>query len=107
MMDVSEERIFKSLKVLMDDESPLVRKAVLEQLKNQPVQGKQFLREILSGEDPLLARYAQEINRSLGWVDVIGDFLDFIGSQRYELETGWFLWIGPFTPNLSLPRQHY
>ena len=78
IMNVSEERIFKSLKVLMDDESPLVRKAVLEQLKNQPVQGKQFLREILSGEDPLLARYAQEINRSLGWVDVIGDFLDFI-----------------------------
>ena len=91
IMNVSEVRIFKSLKVLMDDESPLVRKAVLEQLKNQPVQGKQFLREILSGEDPLLARYAQEINRSLGWVDVIGDFLDFIGSQRYELETGWFL----------------
>ena len=24
-------------------------------------------------------------------LDVIGDFLDFIGSQRYELETGWFL----------------
>jgi hypothetical protein len=76
---------------LIDDETPVVRDAVVQQLKNFPDEGKVFLQEILDGRDPLLAKHAQEINKSLGWADVIGEFLEFIRSQRYELETGWFL----------------
>ena len=29
--------------------------------------------------------------QKLGWIDGAGDFLKFIRSLRYELETGWFL----------------
>ena len=82
---------FQSIKTLIDDETPVVRDAVVQQLKNFPDEGKVFLQEILDGRDPLLAKHAQEINKSLGWADVIGEFLEFIRSQRYELETGWFL----------------
>ena len=82
---------FQSIKILIDDETPVVRDAVVQQLKNFPDEGKVFLQEILDGRDPLLAKHAQEINKSLGWADVIGEFLEFIRSQRYELETGWFL----------------
>ena len=82
---------FQSIKILIDDETPVVRDAVVQQLKNFPDEGKVFIQEILDGRDPLLAKHAQEINKSLGWADVIGEFLEFIRSQRYELETGWFL----------------
>jgi len=90
-MSNSSNPSFKSIKTLIDDETPVVRDAVVQQLKNFPDEGKAFLQEILDGRDPLLAKHAQEINKSLGWADVIGDFLEFIRSQRYELETGWFL----------------
>jgi len=90
-MSNSSNPSFKSIKTLIDDETPVVRDAVVQQLKNFPDEGKAFLQEILDGRDPLLAKHAQEINKSLGWADVIGDFVEFIRSQRYELETGWFL----------------
>jgi hypothetical protein len=90
-MSNSNNPSFQSIKTLIDDETPVVRDAVVQQLKNFPDEGKAFLQEILDGRDPLLAKHAQEINKSLGWADVIGDFLEFIRSQRYELETGWFL----------------
>jgi len=90
-MSNSSNPSFQSIKTLIDDETPVVRDAVVQQLKNFPDEGKAFLQEILDGRDPLLAKHAQEINKSLGWADVIGDFVEFIRSQRYELETGWFL----------------
>jgi len=90
-MSNSNNPSFQSIKTLIDDETPVVRDAVVQQLKNFPDEGKAFLQEILDGRDPLLAKHAQEINKSLGWADVIGDFVEFIRSQRYELETGWFL----------------
>jgi len=90
-MSNSNHPSFQSIKTLIDDETPVVRDAVVQQLKNFPDEGKAFLQEILDGRDPLLAKHAQEINKSLGWADVIGDFVEFIRSQRYELETGWFL----------------
>jgi hypothetical protein len=90
-MSNSNNPSFQSIKTLIDDETPVVRDAVVQQLKNFPDEGKAFLQEILDGRDPLLAKHAQEINKSLGWADVIGEFLEFIRSQRYELETGWFL----------------
>ena len=100
-MNSFEQTSFNSIKSLIDDETPLVREAVIQQLKNFPDQGKIFLKDILEGGDRLLAKHAQEINKSLGWADVIGDFLDFIRSQRYELETGWFLMDRTVYPNFQ------
>ncbi|MDG1137922.1 MAG: transglutaminase-like domain-containing protein [Opitutales bacterium] len=100
-MNSSEKTNFNSIKALIDDETPLVRKAVIQQLKDFPDQGKTFLKDILDGADRLLAKHAQEINKSLGWADVVGDFLNFIRSQRYELETGWFLLDRTVYPNFQ------
>ena len=76
---------------LLDDESPVVRKGILDEFDAHPVEAKEFLHDISQGEDPLLARHAQDLVRDLGWIDGVGDFVRFIRSQRYELETGWFL----------------
>lgn len=82
---------WKALLGLLDDESPVVRKGILDECDAHPVEAKEFLHNISQGEDPLLARHAQDLVRDLGWIDGVGDFVRFIRSQRYELETGWFL----------------
>ena len=82
---------WKALLCLLDDESPVVRKGILDECDAHPVEAKEFLHNISQGEDPLLARHAQDLVRDLGWIDGVGDFVRFIRSQRYELETGWFL----------------
>ncbi len=100
-MDLSAEINFAAIKSLIDDESPSVRDAVVEQLRSFPESSKPFLKEILDGKDPLLAKHAQEISKVLGWADVVGDFMKFIRSQRYELETGWFLLDRTVYPNFQ------
>lgn len=90
-MNHSSNLQFKSIKSLVDDETPSVRQGILKFLGENPESGKAFLLSIVEGEDPLLAKHAQEIFKSLGWVDVVSEFIEFIRSQRYELETGWFL----------------
>ncbi len=82
---------WKALLGLLDDESPVVRKCILDECDAHPVEAKEFLHNISQGEDRLLARHAQDLVRDLGWIDGVGDFVRFIRSQRYELESGWFL----------------
>ena len=53
-------------------------------------------------EDPLLARHAQDLMKSLGWVDGVSGFIEFIRSRRYELETGWFLLDRTVYPSFEL-----
>jgi regulator of sirC expression with transglutaminase-like and TPR domain len=85
------ERRWKPCRVLLDDETPLVRQALVDRLKDNAEEGIVFLREMADDEDLFLAKHAQDLIKSLGWVDGVRDFIDFIRSQRYELETGWFL----------------
>ena len=62
-------RRWKPFRSLLDDESPLVRKALLDQLKANAEEGVVFLREMSDDEDPLLARHAQDLIKSLvPWV---------------------------------------
>lgn len=76
---------------LLDDESEIVRSGLIQFLKTIPEEGKKFLLGMSQGEDPYLAKHAQNMIEKLGWIDGAGDFLKFIRSLRYELETGWFL----------------
>ena len=84
-------RRWKPFRSLLDDENPLVRKALLDRLKDNADEGVVFLREMADDHDPLLAKHAQDLIKTLGWVDGVSGFIEFIRSQRYELETGWFL----------------
>ena len=105
-MEVSNDdkikRRWKACRALLDDENPLVRNALLSKLRDEPEEGRAFLREIAEGDDPLLARHAQDFIKSLGWVDGKSDFIAFIRSQRYELETGWFLLDRTVYPSFAL-----
>ena len=94
MEEVKEFKLdarWRALLSLMDDESPNVRIGLLDELRARPEQAKIFLNWVSQGEDPLLMRHAQDIVKALGWIDGVGDFVRFIRSQRYELETGWLL----------------
>lgn len=85
------ERRWKPFRSLLDDDTPLVRKALLDRLRENAEEGMVFLRDLTKDPDPLLARHAEDLITSLGWVDATRDFMTFIRSQRYEMESGWFL----------------
>jgi regulator of sirC expression with transglutaminase-like and TPR domain len=104
IVSTSEEfkRRWKACRALLDDDSPLVRNALLAKLRDEPEEGRMFLREITEDSDPLLARHAQDLIKLLGWVDGKSDFIAFIRSQRYELETGWFLLDRTVYPSFEL-----
>ena len=83
-----EESVLRSL---LDDESSVVRNSVLSLLVKFPDKGRSFLTKIISESDDFIAKHAKVIQQELGWTDNKEDFINFIRSRRYELETGWYL----------------
>ena len=82
---------WQAVESLLDDESVIVRDGLIKFFQSVPETGKEFLLGLSQGEDSYLAKHAQNMIQKLGWIDGAGDFLKFIRSLRYELETGWFL----------------
>lgn len=87
---------------LLDDESPVVRKGLVDHLKQYPNEGIRFLEQVMREPDNLVAKHAHSLLVQLGWVDGVGDFLTFIRSLRYELESGWFLLDRTIFPGLDI-----
>ena len=87
---------------LLDDESPVVRKGLIDYLTKCPNEGIRFLEQVMREPDNLLAKHAHSLLVQLGWVDGVGDFLSFIRSLRYELESGWFLLDRTIFPGLDI-----
>jgi len=83
--------VWLAIRSLLDDESDLVRQNVESFLKDNKDKGYSFLHELTEGNDAFLAKHAQHFVEKLGWMDAADDFIRFIRSLRYELETGWFL----------------
>ena len=92
---------WSALKSLLDDESKVVQEGLEKFLLNNSKEGLLFLLSLGKGEDRYLAKRAQNIIEKLGWVDGAGDFIRFIRSLRYELETGWFLLDRSIYPDLE------
>ncbi len=82
---------WKQLSRLLDDENPTVRSGLIDEFNRNPKDGLRFLEELIRAPNQLLAKHAQNYMVELGWIDGVGDFLNFIRSLRYELESGWFL----------------
>ncbi len=82
------ERVILSL---LDDESPPVRDAMVKLFEVFPAEGRTLLKKIGHQANGIHAKHAKELQVKLGWTDGKEDFLDFIRSRRYELETGWSL----------------
>jgi regulator of sirC expression with transglutaminase-like and TPR domain len=96
-----------AVKALLDDESEVVRNALVEQLKAFPIEGQSFLLGMSQGQDTYLAKHAQNLIERLGWIDGTGDFLRFIQSLRYELETGWFLLDRTVCPDFEMSTYSF
>ena len=96
----------KALLGLLDDDSPFVQKALLEELKRLSGSGETFLRETAQGLDVSLADRARELLYELGWADGVQAFLEFIRSLKYELETGWFLLDRTVFPTCDVAACH-
>lgn len=83
---VSEE----ALRGLLDDESTVVREAVLAELRRRADGGVDFLRRVIR-EREVDAPHARRFLEELGGRDTIAAFEAFIDSFQYELETGCLL----------------
>ena len=91
---------------LLDDDSPVVRKAVLGELQLYPEQGETLLREAAAGMDEALAERAIILLEELGWSDGVEAFLEFIRSLKFELETGWLLLDRTVFPTCDVAACH-
>lgn len=90
MADANNEGKRDAMRRLLDDETPKVRQAVLNELADWKEDGRLFLREVAQNEDSS-ASAAEELLRELGWEDGEQSFRRFIRAFSYELETGFLL----------------
>lgn len=75
---------------LLDDESPVVRQAVLEEIADWKDEGLLFLNDQVKGGGTS-ATAAKQLLAELGWDDGVDAFRNFIRSFSYELESGFLL----------------
>ena len=99
---VKQDSKWSHVRRLLDDENPIVRKALMEELIRSPQVGLAFLEQVIREPDHLLAKHAHNLLSELGWVDGVEGFLQFINSQRYELESGWFLLDRTMSPTFDI-----
>lgn len=76
---------------LLDDDSLVVREALLTELKTLGPDGVALLKELASDRQRGLDRHARRLLSLLGADDPVGDFRRFVKSFQYELESGCFL----------------
>jgi len=86
---------------LLDDETPVVRGAVLEEIRSQDEDGVDFLQELARDGGEGVEKHARQILVELGVDDPDRDFRNFIRSFRYELETGCYLLGRTIYPDLE------
>lgn len=84
-LTVAKQEAFRSL---LDDPSPLVQKALIDELSRLGLPAFDFLQELSSGGNRILALHARRILRELENANPTEEFRKFIRSQNYELETG-------------------
>jgi len=91
---------------LLDDPTPQVREALLDELRRQGDDGLAFLRATLDGSDAALAAHARRFLRELGGEDTVQMFLEFIRSFHYEMETGLIMLERTVFPALNPADPH-
>lgn len=87
---------------LLDDTSPVVRKALLAEFQAMGSEGVQLLQGISQGHNRLNGRHASWYLTELKFADPIAEFRDFIRSLNYELETGMLLMCRAVYPEFTI-----
>ncbi|MBK9990113.1 MAG: transglutaminase family protein [Verrucomicrobia bacterium] len=76
---------------LLDDQQPSVRQALLAHFVEHPAASADFLKTIATGKNRPLAWHARWFLEELKFSDPSAEFVGFIRSLNYELETGTLL----------------
>ncbi len=97
---LSKERE-EALIYLMDDDSPVVQKALLQELERLEEVGARLLKKVLRSGNRILEEQARIFLEELQGPDTIKEFIRFINSLNYELETGCLLLNRTVYPNID------
>lgn len=81
----------QALRALLDDTSPVVRRSLLSHFEQLGEPARALLREVARGPNRVAATHAQWFLGELRWSDPNSEFLNFIRSLNYELESGTIL----------------
>ena len=76
---------------LIDDDSPIVRQGLIDELQRMGGIGIELLTKLSRDKNRLISAQAKELLDLIKGPDSVAGFVDFIRSQRYELETGCLL----------------
>lgn len=87
---------------LLDDPSPTVHRALLARLAHLGAEAAPLLLGVAQGQNRLLARHAARFLEELHLTDTVADFLGFIRSLNYELESGALLLARTVSPQLEI-----
>ncbi|HWA86830.1 MAG TPA: transglutaminase-like domain-containing protein [Opitutus sp.] len=87
---------------LLDDPTPAVRRSLLAHFAELGTPGVQFLQEVAHGSHRILARHAIWFLEEIRFTDPVAEFLGFIRSLNYELETGTLLLCRTVSPGLDV-----
>ena len=87
---------------LLDDDSPPVRAALKEELKRLDSAGVELLKRLKSSPNRFLAAQAEDYLETLQGPDAVDEFVRFIRSLHYELETGSLLLNRTVFPDVSV-----
>lgn len=99
ILNVERER---ALVALLDDDSSAVRHGVLAELKRLDDVGVSLLKKVLREGPENLSGVARELLDQLDGSDSVGEFIAFIRSLRYELESGTLLLNRVVKPDLDV-----
>ncbi len=86
---------------LLDDPSPAVRKVLLAHFASQGPASRRFLEDIIKNGNRLLAVPARSYLEELKFTDPVAEFVGFIRSLNYELETGALLLSRTVFPDIN------
>jgi regulator of sirC expression with transglutaminase-like and TPR domain len=73
---------------LLDDDSPVVRNALLAEFGRLDRHGVTLLEAVAAGQNRVAAMHAKSLLQQLGREDTVAAFRQFIAGFHYELETG-------------------
>lgn len=90
-----------ALRDLLDDPSPVVRKALLIEFSRLGLPAIDFLEELSTGPNRIVGRHAKRLLDELKNANPSEDFRRFIQSLNYELETGTIMLCRVAYPELS------
>ncbi len=91
----------QSLVKLLDDDSPVVRGALINEYKRLDIIGIQLLKNIILSKRGKLSDVANNILKEIQGPDPKDEFIQFIQSMNYELETGCLFLSRIATPNFE------